>query len=111
MQYDADVKKVITERADANGMAQMTPKEFEDFREKRLVLASSMSPDSGKVIPWAMRTCSFVPTNIPIIGGMIISPPSMFNTIFWQWINQTYNAGLNFGNKNASSTQTNSELF
>lgn len=75
------------------------------------MLASSTSPDTGAVIPWAMRTCSFVPTNIPIIGGMILSPPTQAYTIFWQWLNQTYNAGLNYGNRNASSTQTTSELF
>ena len=93
------------------GEAQLTQAEYEDFRYKKLILASSTSPDTGEVIPWAMRTCSFVPTNIPIIVGMLVSPPSQFNTIFWQWLNQTYNAGLNYGNRNASSTQTNSELF
>lgn len=110
-QYNEDVKKVLKEKADANGMAKMTQKEFDDFRTKRLVLASSMSPDTGEVIPWPTRTCSFVPTNIPIILGMLISPPSTFSTILWQWINQTYNAGLNFGNRNASSQQTNGEMF
>lgn len=89
----------------------MTQEEFDDFRNKRLVLASSMSPDTGEVIPWPTRTCSFVPTNIPIIVGMLTSPPSTFNTILWQWINQTYNAGLNYGNRNASSTQTNAEML
>ena len=50
------------------------------------------------------RTSAFVPVNIPIIGGMLLSAPTMFNTILWQWVNQTYNAGLNYGNRNASST-------
>ena len=30
--------------------------------------------------------------------------------MFWQWVNQTYNAGLNFGNRNASSPQTTADL-
>ena len=30
--------------------------------------------------------------------------------MFWQWLNQTYNAGLNYGNRNASSTQTSAEM-
>jgi hypothetical protein len=35
----------------------------------------------------------------------------MFNTIFFQWINQSYNAGLNFGNKNSSCTYTNQDMI
>ena len=31
--------------------------------------------------------------------------------MFWQWLNQTYNAGLNYGNRNASSKQTSMDLF
>ena len=89
----------------------MTEKEFTEFRNKRLILASSTSPDSGAVIPWPMRTCSFVPTNLPIVLGMLSSPPTIAYTVLWQIVNQTYNSGLNFGNRNASSTQTTGELF
>jgi len=65
----------------------MTPAEFEEYRNKKLVLAASTNPDTGAVIPWPMRTSSFVPTNIPIIVGMLCSPPTQFYTIFWQWLN------------------------
>ena len=34
----------------------------------------------------------------------------MFNTIFFQWLNQSYNAGLNFGNKNSSCAYTNLDM-
>ena len=84
--FQADVK-AIRESADANGQAKMTLEEYTAYRYKRGVLASSTSPDSGEVIPWAMRTCSFVPTNIPIILGMLVSPPTQFYTMFWQWTN------------------------
>jgi hypothetical protein len=50
-----------------------------------------------------MRVSSFLPANIPIAFGFIIAAPTPFNTIFWQWINQTYNALFNYGNRNASS--------
>ena len=33
------------------------------------------------------------------------------NTIFWQWFNQTYNAGLNYGNRNPTSPNTIKDLF
>ena len=95
----------------SKGESLLTEQEYKEFRHKKLVLNGSTSPDTGEIIPWAMRTSAFVPTNIPIITGMLISPPGQFWTIFWQWLNQTYNAGLNYGNRNASSTQTNYELF
>ena len=41
---------------------------------------------------------------------MLLAPPTPMSTIFWQWINQTYNACLNYGNRNASSEQTNEQL-
>jgi len=44
---------------------------------------------------------------MPIAFGMIITAPTPFNTVLWQWINQTYNAALNYGNRNASSNYTN----
>eukprot|EP00347_Sterkiella_histriomuscorum_P001656 403371177 len=58
-----------------------------------------------------MRMCAFVPVNVPILFGMILSPPSTVNTIFWQWFNQSFNAGLNYGNRNATSKYTNSDLL
>ena len=57
-----------------------------------------------------MRMCSFVPVNIPILFGMLLSSPTPLNTIFWQVFNQSYNAGLNYGNRNASSPYTPSDL-
>jgi sideroflexin-5 len=89
----------------------MTDAEFAEFKHKQLILASSVSPDNGSVVPWPTRTCSFIPTNIPIIVGMLTSPQTMVNIVLWQWINQTYNAGLNYGNRNASSEQTTSDLL
>ena len=58
-----------------------------------------------------MRMCAFVPTNLPIIFGMLMTPPTPTNIIFWQWINQTYNAGMNYGNRNASSQQTAGDIL
>lgn len=41
---------------------------------------------------------------------MIIVPPTPFNTFIWNWINQTYNALLNYGNRNASSNYSSSDI-
>lgn len=58
-----------------------------------------------------MRVSSFLPTNIPIAFGFIIAAPTPFNTIFWQWINQTYNALFNYGNRNATSTYSTQDIL
>ena len=55
--------------------------------------------------------CGFVPVNIPILCGIVLSKPTMFNTILFQWLNQSYNAGLNFGNKNSSCEYTNQDMI
>jgi hypothetical protein len=90
-------------RADSLGFAEMTNDEIEDFKHKKLILTSCWHPDTNEPIMWPARSSTFVTTNIPIITGMLIAPPTPLNIIFWQWINQTYNAGLNYGNRNASS--------
>lgn len=71
----------------------------------------AIHPDTGEFIPWVCRISSFVPTNLPIIYGMLVTAPTPFNTILWQWVNQTYNASLNYGNRNASSTYTTEDII
>lgn len=84
----------------------MTRGEIKEIRTAETVVSTAIHPDTGKFIPWVMRFSSFIPLNLPISFGMIIAPPTPFNTILWQWINQTYNAGVNYGNRNASANYT-----
>ena len=69
---------------------------------------SAINGDSE--IPRMMRMCAFVPMNVPILFGMLIMPATTVNTVFWQWFNQSFNAGLNNGNRNASSKYTTTDL-
>ena len=91
-------------------MVDMTQTEIDEIRISENVVRTAIHPDTGKFIPWPMRLSSFLPINIPITFGMLIAAPTPFNTIFWQWMNQTCNAGLNYGNRNASSTYTNKDV-
>jgi uncharacterized membrane protein len=43
---------------------------------------------------------------MPIAFGMLFTAPTPTNIIFFQWLNQTYNASLNYANRNASSNYT-----
>lgn len=66
-------------------------------------MRTAIHPDTGEFIPWPMRMSSFITVNLPISYGMIITAPTPLNTILWQGINQTYNAMVNYGNRNASA--------
>lgn len=74
-------------------------------------LFDSSANDKGELVFKGFRMCGFVPVNIPILCGMLLTKPTMFNTVLWQWINQSYNAGLNYGNKNSSCSYTNKDLL
>ena len=77
-----------------------------ELRIAQTVVSTAIHPDTQQMIPWGMRLSSFIPVNLPISFGMVCTAPTPFNTILWQWVNQTYNAVLNYGNRNASSNYT-----
>ena len=74
-------------------------------------MRSAVHPDTGNYIPWVCRVSSFLPCNIPIVFGFIMAAPTPLNTIFWQGMNQTYNALMNYGNRNATSLYTNEDVL
>ena len=74
------------------------------------MISTAIQSDTGDFIPWPGRMSSFVPMNMPIAFGMIMTPPTPFNTILWQWVNQTYNASMNYANRNASSKYTTQDI-
>lgn len=88
----------------------MTKNEYAELNRASYIVNSSTVRDTGDEIPRMMRMCAFLPVNIPILFGMLLSPPTAANTIFWQWFNQSFNAGLNYGNRNASSPYTTKDL-
>lgn len=96
----------------ATGRALLLSKgEYAQLQRCENMVNSAVSRETGEEIPRMMRMCAFVPVNVPILFGMLISPPTVANTIFWQWFNQSFNAGLNYGNRNASSNYTTKDLM
>jgi hypothetical protein len=47
---------------------------------------------------------AFVPANVPICAGMILTAPTVFNTVLWQAVNQSLNAGFNYSNRSGSDS-------
>lgn len=99
-----EAHKARVEAAEKTGEKMALSEEEQiKLQKAEYLVASSVHPTTGEVIPWPCRTCSFTTTNIPIIFGMLMSPPTPITTAFWQWLNQTYNAGLNYGNRSGST--------
>jgi sideroflexin-5 len=48
------------------------------------------------------RMSGYVPFNSPILAGLLMPNPTMAQTIFWQWLNQSHNACVNYANRNAT---------
>lgn len=59
-------------------------------------------PDTGEVIPMPFRMSGFVPFGTPVVVGLLLPNQTLVTTLFWQWLNQTHNALVNYSNRNAS---------
>ncbi|XP_046371492.2 sideroflexin-5-like [Haliotis rufescens] len=70
--------------------------------EAQKIKQSMIHPDTGEKIFMPFRMSGNVPFGAPIVTGLLLPNPSMFHTIFWQWLNQSHNAGINFCNRNAT---------
>lgn len=46
-------------------------------------LMNSCTNDVGDLVPKPFRMCGFMPINVPIICGMMLSSPTIFNTVFF----------------------------
>ena len=90
---------------------KLNKNEVKKLRLAQTVVSTAIHPDTNDFIPWVCRLSSFLPCNLPIAFGFIIARPTPFNTIFWQWINQTYNASMNYGNRNATSQYTTKDIL
>jgi hypothetical protein len=89
----------------------MKPEDIEDLKRANTIAAGAVHPETNKIIPFYMRLSGFVVFNTPILLLILFtrSQTPIFNAGM-QWANQTYNAGMNYGNRNASTPYTNVEL-
>lgn len=74
------------------------------------IVESSLHPDTGEPIPKFFRLSAFGPVNIPILIGMLLSKKTPITIPLWQVVNQTYNVGFNYANRNINNPFTNTQL-
>jgi tricarboxylate carrier len=80
-----------------------------DLWRYRRLKESAVHPDSGEVIPLPFRMSGYVPFNGPVSVGLIMATRTPW-ILFWQWMNQSQNALVNYFNRNASSSGSNAVL-
>ncbi|TNV86496.1 hypothetical protein FGO68_gene16303 [Halteria grandinella] len=90
-----------------NAPVLLKEKEIEELVYADKVVGSSLHPDTGKIIPFYQRMSGFVIFNVPLVFAVLFTKNQTpaFNATF-QGINQTYNASMNYGNRNATSPYT-----
>ncbi|XP_062856080.1 sideroflexin-5b isoform X2 [Trichomycterus rosablanca] len=70
--------------------------------EAQKVKQAIIHPDTGQKIFMPFRMSGYVPFGTPIVVGLLLPNQTLASTVFWQWLNQSHNACVNFANRNAT---------
>jgi tricarboxylate carrier len=92
-------RRLLAEYKAGNAPAGTTD---EELWHARKVVEAIIHPDLDEKVPAPFRMSNFVFMNVPVSAGMLMAPATPFNTLFFQWLNQSYNAGMNYCNRNAT---------
>ncbi|XP_066535673.1 sideroflexin-5a [Hoplias malabaricus] len=79
--------------------------------EAQKVKQAILHPDTGEKIPMPFRMSGYIPFGTPVVVGLLLPNPTLASTIFWQWLNQSHNACVNYCNRNASKPAPFSKFF
>ncbi|PAV84296.1 hypothetical protein WR25_16871 [Diploscapter pachys] len=83
---------------------------LEELHRARNLFQSAYHPDTHDLQNLAGRMCFNVWGGTMLCGAMMIWYKSTPAVLFWQWANQSFNALVNYTNRNAKSTLTNQDL-
>lgn len=75
------------------------------------IKSSAIHQDTGEKVVPPFRMCGFAVFGTPIVVGMMLPNASMASTVFFQTLNQSHNAGVNFANKPASGSITTASIL
>ncbi|XP_077157477.1 sideroflexin-5 isoform X4 [Paroedura picta] len=68
-------------------------------------------PDTNKKIFMPFRMSGYIPFGTPIVVGLLLPNQTLASTVFWQWLNQSHNACVNYANRNATKPSPTSKFF
>eukprot|EP00038_Savillea_parva_P013566 m.211553 g.211553 ORF g.211553 m.211553 type:complete len:351 (+) comp25548_c0_seq1:130-1182(+) len=97
-------------QAHASGAALPPGTSLDDLYTAKRLYESAFHPQSGELM-WRFGRMSFAAPGNTIVGaGMLTFYQSTPAVIFWHVANQSFNAILNFVNRNTSSAQSTSQI-
>ncbi|TMS36010.1 hypothetical protein L596_003281 [Steinernema carpocapsae] len=82
-----------------------------DLYRAQKYFGSAFHPDTGDLQNIAGRMCANVYGSTALCGGMMIFYRSVPGVLFWQWANQSFNALVNYTNRNAKGDLTTKDLL
>ncbi|XP_039281985.1 sideroflexin-2 isoform X1 [Nilaparvata lugens] len=82
----------------------------EKFYFSKQLYESAFHPDSGDLMNVFGRMSFQMPGGMLITGAMLTWYKSTTAVVFWQWANQSFNAFVNYTNRNANSPLTEKQM-
>jgi len=82
----------------------------DELWQAKKIYDSAFHPQTGELMWWPGRMSFCVPGNMCISGCMLTFYQTVPAVVFWQVANQSFNACVNYVNRNASTTVGNKEL-
>ncbi|KAG7461623.1 hypothetical protein MATL_G00193040 [Megalops atlanticus] len=79
--------------------------------EAQKIKQAIIHPDTGEKIFMPFRMSGYVPFGTPIVVGLLLPNQTLGSTVFWQWLNQSHNACVNYSNRNATKPTPTSKFI
>uniref|UniRef100_A0A8C5BIT6 Sidoreflexin n=2 Tax=Gadus morhua TaxID=8049 RepID=A0A8C5BIT6_GADMO len=103
-----DEAKALVESCRAGSVPPGTPEEQLHYAKK--LYDSAFHPDTGDRMNIIGRMSFQVPGGMAITGCMLQFYRTVPAVVFWQWVNQSFNALVNYTNRNAASPITSNQI-